>query len=127
MHEQFRMFICTPMYTVCYMLRYMLHVTRYTLHVTLHATCYTSHVTLHVTLHATCYNYTLRYMSHSTYMSHGTLYGKFSNFTCEYLRVITRGLSRVCEVIVELYRRFTGITILSNKAYSKWMIYCRST
>ena len=35
--------------------------------------------------------------------------GKFSNFTREYLRVITRGvvtcgLSRVCEVIVELYR-----------------------
>ena len=28
-------------------------------------------------------------------------HGKFSNFTYEYLHVITRGLSRVCEVIVE--------------------------
>ena len=33
-------------------------------------------------------------------------HGKFLNFTREYLRVITRGLSRVCEVIVELYRMY---------------------
>ena len=31
-------------------------------------------------------------------------HGKFSNFICEYLHVITRGLSHVCEFIFELYR-----------------------
>ena len=31
---------------------------------------------------------------------------KFLNFTHEYLRVITRGLSHMCEVIVELYRNY---------------------
>ena len=36
---------------------------------------------------------------------------KFSNFTQQYLHVTTRGLSRMCEVIVELYRMYLRMYI----------------
>ena len=32
------------------------------------------------------------------------LHGKYLHFTCKNMRVTTRGMSRECEVIVELYR-----------------------
>ena len=31
------------------------------------------------------------------------LHGKYLHFTCEYTRGTTRGISRMCEVVVELY------------------------
>ena len=48
------------------------------------------------------------------------VHGKFSNFPREYLCVITRGLSRVCEVIVELYR-----SIPTYHRFAVASTYCR--
>ena len=48
-----------------------------------------------VVFHVSCY---------STSRENKDFHGKFLNFTCEYLRVTMRGLPRVSEVTLELYR-----------------------
>ena len=57
-------------------------------------------------------------------------HGKFSNFTHDYLHVITRGLSCVCEVIVELYHSYMhkrntfSSTSVRFNPYLGIMMYC---